>query len=120
MSRDEIRLRHILDAIARTERYVEVGERQFLAESHWQDAVIRQLEIIGEATRSLSVDLRNRHPEIAWRRFAGLRDVLIHNYPGVELDVVWDVTQRAIPELERNVETILSEVADTRTTRSNR
>lgn len=109
MSRDATYLRHILDAIAKIDRYAAVGQERFFAEPQWQDAVIRQLEIIGEATKRVSAGLRDQHPEIAWRRMAGLRDMLIHNYMGVDLEVVWGVTQQTLPELKRNVETILAE-----------
>jgi uncharacterized protein with HEPN domain len=67
------------------------------------------LEIIGEATKRLSPELRSRHPEIDWRRVAGLRDVLVHNYMGVDLNRVWVITQETVPELKRTVETLLTE-----------
>jgi uncharacterized protein with HEPN domain len=77
MKGDQLYLRHILDAMVKIEDYIAVGREVFLSTSYWQDAVIRQLEIIGEATKRLSQDLRSRHHEISWRRIAGLRDVLI-------------------------------------------
>jgi uncharacterized protein with HEPN domain len=109
VSRDAVYLGHILDAIARIERYSAVGQERFLAEPHWQDATIRQLEVIGEATKRLSPELRDKHPEVAWRRVAGLRDVLIHDYMGVDLDIVWGVTQQALPDLKRQIQAILDE-----------
>lgn len=110
MNRDHVYLRHILGAIGRIESYVSVGRDVFMATSHWQDAVIRQLEIIGEATKRLSEDLRSGHGEVPWRRIAGLRDVLIHNYMGVDLAAVWQVTQRDLPVLKRRVQVILQQL----------
>jgi len=83
-----------MDAIEKIESYVSFGREVFMVISHWQDAVIRQLEIIGEATKHLSQDLRSQHNEVPWRRIAGLRDVLIHDYMGVDIAAVWEITQR--------------------------
>jgi len=97
VNEDQVYLHHILDAIATIESYVIVGHDEFMSKSHWQDAVIRQLEIVGEATKRLSRELRSQHPEVPWRRMAGMRDVLIHDYMGVDLDAVWEVTQNWHP-----------------------
>src|SRR5882724_13030844 len=101
MKGDQLYLRHILDAMARIESYISVGRDVFMATMHWQDAVIRQLEIIGEATKRLSQDIRSHQYEIPWRRIAGLRDVLIHDYMGVDLTAVWEITQQDLPVLKR-------------------
>lgn len=108
MKNDVVYLRHILDAIQKIESYVSVGHETFITTSHWQDAVIRQLEIIGEATKRLSPELRSRHPQIPWKRIAGLRDVLIHDYLGVDISMVWQITQTFLPELKLQVDAILS------------
>jgi len=105
---DSVYLRHILDAINKIESYISVGHDIFFSDSHWQDAVIRQLEIMGEATKRLSQGLRNRYLDIPWKRMAGLRDVLIHDYFGVELDLVWQIAKIDLPKLKPEVEAILS------------
>jgi uncharacterized protein with HEPN domain len=104
---DEIYLRHIYDAIHKIESYVAVGRKVFLTTSHWQDAVVRQLEIIGEATKRLSGDFRSHHNQIPWRRIAGLRDVLIHDYMGVDMRRVWIITQNELPQLKMVIEQVL-------------
>lgn len=104
---DKVYLHHILDAIAKIESYVSVGRETFMSESHWQDAVVRQLEVVGEATKRLSDGLRSKYPQVPWRRIAGLRDVLIHDYMGVDLEAVWEITQYRLPELRRQIEAVL-------------
>ena len=110
MTGDYVYLRHIVDATEKIASYVAVGHDVFLTTSHWQDAVIRQLEIIGEATKRLSQDLRSRHGQVPWRRIAGLRDVLIHDYMGIDLDAVWEITQRDLPVLQKQLQAMLREL----------
>jgi uncharacterized protein with HEPN domain len=110
MKDDGIYLKHILDAIERVETYVAVGRDVFTTTPHWQDAVIRQLEIVGEATKRLSADRKAQYPEVPWRRIAGLRDVLIHDYLGVDISTVWEITQQNLPELKRTVQTMLRDM----------
>jgi len=109
MKDDSVYLQHILDAIVKIESYVAVGRDEFMSASHWQDAVIRQLAIVGEATKSLSQNLRSRYADVPWRRIAGLRDILIHDYMGVRLAAVWEVTQRDLPVLKEQIRKILEE-----------
>ena len=72
-----------------------------------QSAVIRQLEIIGEATKRLSATFRGDHPEIPWRQMAGMRDILIHAYDAVDIDEVWNVATQAIPRLVVQLELLV-------------
>ncbi|MBI4497878.1 MAG: DUF86 domain-containing protein [Chloroflexi bacterium] len=99
----------MLDATEKIAAYTSVGREVFLSTPHWQDAVIRQLEILGEATKRLSQGLRSQYAAIPWRRIAGLRDVLIHDYMGVDLAAVWELTQRDVPLLRAYVQRILQE-----------
>jgi uncharacterized protein with HEPN domain len=110
--RDNIYLFHMLDAIQKIELYIPTDRKAFMADSLRQDAVIRQLEIIGEATKKLSLELRSKYPTIPWRRIAGLRDVLIHEYMGVDLNAIWELTQQNIPELKTVLELMLTDIKD--------
>lgn len=105
--RDRTYLLHILDAITWIRTYTSAGQSTFLSERMVQDAVIRNLEIIGEAVKNLSPELRLEHPEAPWQRIAGLRDVLIHQYFGVNVETVWGIVENRLPELERIVRSLL-------------
>ena len=72
-----------------------------------QDGVIRNLEIIGEAVKNLPEDIKKDYPEVEWRKIAGLRDILIHAYFGVDLEVIWDIVKNKVPELKEMVRKIL-------------
>ena len=109
MKTDRTSLLHIRDAIVRVEQYASAGRDEFFAKTHWQDAIIRQLEVVGEASKGLSEELRDQNPEIPWRRICGLRDVLIHNYMGVDLETVWAIIETGLPPLKLTVERILAE-----------
>jgi uncharacterized protein with HEPN domain len=105
---DTVYLRHILDSIERVERYVEdLTERDFLDDELRQDAVIRQLSIIGEAVKQLSDKVRDEYPSVPWKDIAGMRDKLIHDYLGVDLEAVWDTVTRDLKPLKHVVQNIL-------------
>ena len=109
MKDDQVYLSHILDAITRIESYTLKGKEYFFRESMVQDAVIRNLEVIGEAVKSLSADLRARHPDIPWTRIVGMRDVLIHQYFGVRLQTVWNAVENRLPELKQHIKSLLGD-----------
>jgi uncharacterized protein with HEPN domain len=103
----ETALIHIGECIGRIEEYTRGGRNQFLDSTLIQDAVIRNFEIIGEAVKQISDETLDKAPEIPWRRIAGFRDVLIHGYMGVELEEVWKVVEKNLPELKAAVEYLL-------------
>ncbi|MFH0766071.1 MAG: DUF86 domain-containing protein [Calditrichota bacterium] len=108
MSDDKAYIEHIAEAIRKIEEYTAVGRDVFIEQTHWQDAVIRKLEIIGEAAKRLSSEIKRQHTDIEWRRIAGLRDVLIHDYMGVDINAVWDIAANDIPNLKREINEILT------------
>ena len=101
MSRDNrFRLQDILDAIDRISSYVEgITYEDFLADRKTQDAVTRNVEIIGEAARSLSEQFKQEHSSIPWQDIVGMRNVIVHHYFGILPDVVWDVIENELPSL---------------------
>jgi uncharacterized protein with HEPN domain len=104
---DRIYLLHILDAIDQILLYASEGDEAFFSDRKTQDAVVRNLEIIGEATKNISVELKNSYPGIAWKRIAGMRDKLIHDYFGVNQRLVFEVVRNHLPELKMNIQRIL-------------
>ena len=102
-------LQHIRDAIVRIEAYTSHGRQAFLADTMVQDAVIRNLEVIGEAVKNLPLALRQRHRQIPWRSITALRNVLIHEYFGVDIEIVWRVVDRRLPALKRHVDSMLGD-----------
>jgi uncharacterized protein with HEPN domain len=100
MNRDAVYLRHILDCINKIESYAKIGRDAFFNTDYWQDAIIRNFEIIGEAAKQLSAEFKQANSEIPWRNVAGFRDVLIHDYMGVDLNAVWQIIEKELPELK--------------------
>lgn len=103
MKDDRLYLVHIMERIRRREEYTAGGHETFLSSPLHQDAVCRNLEVIGEAAKNISDRMKEAHPEIPWRRIAGLRDLLIHRYMGVDLEEVWNIVARDLPELKERL-----------------
>ncbi len=103
----EVFLAHILESIDLVEGYSEGKTlEEFIESPQLQDAIIRRIEIIGEAVKNLPEDFRRDYPEIAWQKIAGMRDVLIHQYFGADLALTWDVVQSDIPDLKQDISRI--------------
>ena len=106
--RDIFYLKHILDSARVINNFInESSQEDFLQNRMMQDAVIRNLEIIGEATKHLTKECKEKYPEVEWKRLTGMRDVLSHDYFGIDVDVVWSAVERDLPELKRKITALL-------------
>lgn len=108
MKEDKVYLLHIRDSIENIEKFVgDFDYEKFLKNELAQSASIRQIEIIGEAVKKLSFNLKKQYTEIPWRDIAGMRDKLIHDYFGVDAKRVWKTIKRDLPELKKKIEEML-------------
>jgi uncharacterized protein with HEPN domain len=106
-------LKDILESANRIQRYVGSSTlAEFMANTQAQDAVVRNLSIIGEAAKNLSTEFRKRHEEVEWAKIAGLRDRLVHDYFSLDWDILWDVVQTRIPRMKGQVAKVLDEAAE--------
>lgn len=111
MRDDSVYLKHICDASIRIDAYLQnVSESMFKENPLVQDGVIRQLEIIGAAVKRVSLDIRKLYPEIPWQDIAGMRDKLIHDYFGVDIETVWLTAKEDIPLLKGQIIGILKDM----------
>lgn len=107
MKDDRIYLRHILECIRRVEEDTADGKDAFLSSHTLQDAVLRNLQTMTESTQRLAENTKERYPQIEWRHIAAFRNVLVHDYLGIDLERVWEITQRDVPALKAIVLSIL-------------
>ncbi len=107
----EIYLEHILESITLIETYTQgVTEADFILTIQIQDMVIRRLEIIGEAVKRLPTEVKALSPDTPWKKIAGMRDILIHEYFGVDLKLTWEVVKKELPLLKSAIEKIKSQM----------
>lgn len=111
MKDDALYLGHILEAIERILEYTAGGREAFRGDLKTQDAVIRNLQVIGEAVKKVSSETRVVHPEVPWKDIAGMRDRVIHDYFGVSLEIVWDVVENHLPPLREKVRRLVQDTA---------
>lgn len=107
MKDDRVYLLHILECIRRIEEDTAGGKDAFLSSHTLQDAVLKNLQTLAESTQRLSENLKTCHPRIEWRRIGAFRNVLVHDYLGIDVERIWDITRRDVPELKTAVSRIL-------------
>jgi uncharacterized protein with HEPN domain len=111
MKDERLYLIHIGECIERVERYVGAGGKDaFMANGMMQDAVLRNLQTMAESTQRLADDLKAKHPEVNWYQIAGFRNILVHDYLSVDLDRVWLIVERELPNLKRGIAAMLQEL----------
>ena len=110
MRRDVERLRDILEAIERIERYAVRGRTVFEQDELVQVWVVNHLQIIGEAARALSPTFKQQYPAIPWRQMSAMRNILVHQYFAIDTDIVWTVVEHDLPGLKREIAVILPDL----------
>jgi uncharacterized protein with HEPN domain len=111
MPRDyQVYLEDILEAISKIAEFTKGFRLEtFSDDAKTMDAAVRNLEVIGEAIKKIPDDVKHKHPEIEWKKIAGLRDILIHEYFGVDIEIVWDIIQSKLPELKKKIKSLLKD-----------
>ncbi len=110
---DKIRMQHILDSISEIESYTQGASFSgFMQNSMMRFACIKQLEIIGEAAARLTGQIKQKYSKIHWREIIGLRNILIHEYFGVDEQIVWEIIQNDLPEFKKELEVVINEIGE--------
>ena len=112
MSRNfRLYLSDILTSISKIERYTKgMSYEQLIADELTLDAVVYNLQIIGEAVKNIPPEIRDRYPQVEWRKISGLRDIIAHAYFTIDDQIVWDIIQNKLSDLHNNIEQIISDV----------
>ena len=108
MRDDKLYLIHMNECISRIEEYASGGRNEFFADKKTQDAVLRNLQLLAESSKRLAENLKEQHPEVDWKGIAGIRNVLVHDYPGVNLARVWEIVEADLPDLKERIRSILA------------
>jgi len=100
----------IIECIERIQEYTSEGKEQFLTDTKTQDAAIRNLQILAEATKRIPDEVKEKHPEIDWHGIVGLRNLLVHEYLNINIIRVWEIIEGKLPNLKNRIEIILREL----------
>ena len=106
MNRDILYLTYILDCISKIESYIIDGKESFLIDTKTQDAVLRNLHTLSESSMKISPELQIKYKDVAWREIAAFRNVVVHDYLGLELEQVWEIIVKDIPVLKEQIQII--------------
>jgi uncharacterized protein with HEPN domain len=104
---ERLYLIYIRECIARIEQYTAEGREAFFADTRTQDAVLRNLQTLAESSQRLSEELKDAHPEVDWRGISGLRNILVHDYLGINLVRVWEIVERDLRVLKSQIEMLV-------------
>jgi uncharacterized protein with HEPN domain len=111
---DRVYLEHILRCITRIEEYTAGGRESFFASPMVQDATLRNLQTMAESTQHLSSDLKSRHPEVQWKALSGFRNVLVHDYLGVDLEYVYQAIEEQMTGLRAAAEALIRDLPNSK------
>lgn len=107
MKDNKLYLIYILESIGRIEEYTREGKTAFMRDTKTQDAVLRNLQTLAESTQRLSSDLKSSNPQVDWERIAGFRNVLVHDYLGINMVRVWEIVEHHLPNLKSQIDAAL-------------
>lgn len=107
MRDDQERLKDIAEAIGRIEKYAAKGRKAFEKDELIQNWIVRHLQIIGEAVRCISAEYRDKHSDFEWSKIIGMRNILVHDYFGIDVDIVWSAVEHDLPVLKQKIEELL-------------
>lgn len=110
VSRDSLYLIHIRECLARVAEYTSGGRSEFMDDTKTQDAVLRNLQIMGESTQRLSETLKAAHSQVQWRDLAAFRNILVHNYLGMDLAQIWQIITDDLPPFEQQIDAMIQSV----------
>jgi len=107
---DRLYLIHVLECVERIQSYIKGGKSRFDKDTKTQDAVIRNLQILAESTKRMSKRLKDQHPKIDWNGMVGFRNILVHDYLGVDVDRVWEIVSHDLPLIKRQFQSIAGKI----------
>ncbi len=109
MKDDKLYLIHMSECINRVNKYTTGGRDEFMSQSLIQDAVVRNLQVMAESSKRISDERKNRHLEVDWQEISGFRNILVHDYLGVDLELVWNIVTNELPGLEMAILSMLKD-----------